>query len=408
MTRREDSIEVSYGWVIVFASLMLHSIGLGAPNILFVALKPIAADLGAARAVPSLAYSLLMIGTGVGGIIMGLWMDRRGVVYPVLFGSTMIGLGALLASQSDGKWGLYLANGLLIGLFGKAAIIAPLVANATRWFDRRRGLAIAIISSGQGVAGAFWPPVIRYFTDLTDWRETYFYYGIFVFATMVPLALLLRSKPKPTAGGPAQTGDGKNDILGMTPNMVHVILCLATIGCCAGMAMPIVHLVSHATDLGFVRARAAELLSVLFATAFFSRIAFGMLADRIGGVRTMLIGSSCQAVMLTAFAFVESHTGLYICAFLFGLGFAGIMPCYPLIIRTLFPVTELGWRIGWQYLFAAIGMAFGGWIGGAIFDATGGYAYAFLTGVGFNIMNLGLIAFIFVNQMRFDGMRQAA
>ncbi len=408
MTRREDSIEVPYGWVIVFASLALHSIGLGAPNILFIALKPIATDLGTLRAVPSFAYSLLMIGTGAGGIVMGLWMDRRGIVYPVLFGSTMIGLGALLASQSDGKWGLYLANGLLIGLFGKAAIIAPLVANATRWFDRRRGLAIAIISSGQGVAGAIWPPVLRYFTDLTDWRETYFYYGIFVFATMVPLALLLRSKPKPVAAAkPNVVGDGI-EILGMSPNMVHVILCLATIGCCAGMAMPIVHLVSHATDLGFVRARAAELLSVLFATAFFSRIAFGMIADRIGGVRTMLIGSSCQAIMLTAFAFVESHTGLYICAFLFGLGFAGIMPCYPLIIRTLFPVTELGWRIGWQYLFAAIGMALGGWLGGAIFDATGSYAYAFLTGVGFNLMNFGLIAFIFVSQMRIGEQRQTA
>lgn len=408
MTRREDSIEVPYGWVIVFASLALHSIGLGAPNILFVALKPIAADLGALRTVPSVAYSLLMIGTGVGGIAMGLWMDKRGVRYPVLFGAVMIGLGALLAGQSEGKWGLYLANGVLIGLFGKAAMIAPLVANATRWFDRRRGLAIAIISSGQGVAGAIWPPVIRYFTEITDWRETYFYYGLFVFATMVPLALLLRSKPKPVAAAQSTEPAGKNAILGMSPNGVHVILCLATVGCCAGMAMPIVHLVSHATDLGFVRARAAELLSVLFATAFFSRIAFGMLADRIGGVRTLLIGSSCQAIMLTAFAVIESHTGLYIAAFLFGLGFAGIMPCYPLIIRTLFPVTELGWRIGWQYLFAAIGMALGGWLGGAIFDATGSYTYAFLTGTGFNLMNLGLIAFIYVSQLRFDGSRQPA
>ena len=407
MTRREDSIEVHYGWVILFASLALHSIGLGAPNILFVALKPIAADLGALRSVPSFAYSLLMIGTGAGGIVMGLWMDKRGIVYPVLFGSVMIGLGALLASQSDGKWNLYLANGLLIGLFGEAAIIAPLIANATRWFDRRRGLAIAIISSGQGVAGAIWPPVLRYFTDLTDWRETYFYYGIFVFATMVPLALLLRSMPKPAAGAPPQAAAGRNEILGMSPNKVHGILCLATIGCCAGMAMPLVHLVSHATDLGFVRARAAELLSVLFAAAFVSRIAFGMLSDRIGGVRTMLIGSGCQAVMLLAFAFIESHSGLYVAAFLFGLGFAGIMPCYPLIIRTLFPVTELGWRIGWQYLFAAIGMAFGGWLGGAIFDTTGSYTNAFLTGVGFNLMNLGLIAFLYMNQIRFGEARQA-
>ena len=327
MTRREDSIEVPYGWVIVFVSLALNSIALGAPNILFVTLKPIAADLETLRAAPSFAYSLLMIGTGIGGVFMGLWMDRQGIIYPVLFGSAMIGLGAVMAGYADGTWGLYLANGVLIGLFGKAAMIAPLVANATRWFDRRRGLAVAIIASGQGVAGAFWPPALRYVSDVTDWRDTYFYYGLFVFATMIPLTLLLRSKPKPAVPAAGGDGAGTSAILGMPPNLVHVILCLATVGCCAGMAMPIVHLVSHATDLGFARARAAELLSVLFATAFVSRILFGMLADRIGGTRTLLLGSSCQVVMLTAFAFVESHTGLYICAFLFGLGFAGIMPC---------------------------------------------------------------------------------
>ncbi len=408
MSQNNDSIEVPYGWVIVFASLALHSIGLGAPNILFIALKPMAADLGSLRSVPSFAYSLLMVGTGVGGIFMGLWMDKRGVVYPVLFGSIMIALGAFLAGQSEGRWGLYVANGVLIGLFGKAAMIAPLVANATRWFDKRRGLAIAIISSGQGVAGGLWPPILRYFTDADGWRETYFYYGIFVLVTMVPLALLLRHKPKGGVTGARHATESKHQVLGLSPNLVHVILCLATIGCCAGMAMPIVHLVSHATDLGFARARAAELLSVLFVTAFFSRLAFGMLADRIGGVKTLIIGSICQAIMLTVFAFVESHTGLYIAAFLFGLGFSGIMPCYPLIIRTLFPVSELGWRMGWQYLFAAIGMALGGWLGGAIFDVTGSYSYAFLTGVGFNLMNLGLISFIYVIQNRNEGAPQAA
>lgn len=409
MTPHKDSVEVPYGWVIVFASLALNSIGQGAPNILFVALKPIAADLGSLRSIPSFAYSLLMVGSGVGGIAMGLWMDRRGVVYPVLFGSTMIGLGAILAGLSDGRWGLYVANGLLIGLLGKSAMIAPLVANATRWFDRRRGLAIAIIASGQGVSGAVWPSTLRYFTDVSGWRDTYVYYGIFVLVTMVPLALLLRHKPKAAPVTAAhQQSERRSLVLGLSPNLVHGILCLATIGCCAGMAMPIVHLVSHATDLGFTRARAAELLSVLFVTAFFSRIGFGMLADRIGSVRTMLIASSCQAVMLLAFAIVESHAVLYVCAFLFGLGFAGIMPCYPLIIRMLFPVTELGWRIGWQYMFSAIGMATGGWLGGAIFDLTGSYKYAFLTGVAFNLMNLGLIGFIYVVQNRGSTAAQTA
>ena len=408
MAQQKDSIEVPYGWVIVVASLALNSISHGAPNILFVALKPIAADLGALRAVPSFAYSLLMIGTGVGGIAMGLWMDKRGIIQPVLFGSIMIGLGAIVASQSEYRWGLYVANGLLIGLLGSAAMIAPLVANATRWFDRRRGLAVAIIASSQGVAGVIWPPVMHYFNELVGWRETYYYFGIFALVTMVPLALLLRHKPVTAPAGRQPFVAAKHQVLGLSPNLVHAILCLATICCCAAMAMPLVHLVSHATDLGFAKARAAELLSYLFGAALFSRIAFGMLVDRIGAVRTLLIGSSCQAVMLLVFSVVASKTGLYIAAVLFGLGFAGIMPCYPLIIRVLFPVTELGWRIGWQYLFAAIGMALGGWLGGAVFDLTASYSYAFLSGAGFNMMNLVLIGLLMVRQNRQGTSHQAA
>ena len=195
MRRHGSSVETRYGWVIVFASLAVHSISLGGPTILFVALKPIAADLDTARAVPSLAYSLLMIGTGIGGIAMGWWMDRRGVMQPVLFGAVMICLGALLASQAEGRWSLFIATGLLMGLLGKAAMIAPLVANVTRWFDRRRGFAVAIITSGQGLAGALWPAVIQYFNDLVGWRGTFLYFSIFAAVTMVPAAFLLRPRP---------------------------------------------------------------------------------------------------------------------------------------------------------------------------------------------------------------------
>lgn len=408
MIRREDSIEVPYGWVVIFASLALHSIALGAPNVLFVALKPIAADLGSLRTVPSFAYSLLMIGAGVGGVAMGLWMDKRGIIQPVLFGAIMIGLGAILAGQSESRWNLYVANGILIGLLGKSAMIAPLVTNATRWFDRRRGLAVAIIASGQGVAGAIWPPILRYLNDSVGWRDTYLYYGVFVLVTMVPLALLLRHKAVVTPADQVRAASAKQNILGLKPNVVQSILCGATVCCCAAMAMPIVHLISHATDIGFAKARAAELLSYLFIAAFFSRIGFGMLVDRIGAFPTLLIGSACQMIMLTVFAVVESHTGLYIAAVMFGLGFAGIMPCYPSIIRVLFPVTELGWRVACQYLFAAIGMALGGWLGGAIFDLTGSYSYAFLTGAGFNFVNLMLVAFLFTRHNRLSPMPQPA
>ena len=395
------SVEVPYGWIVIGASLLLHSVALGAPNILFVTLKPIAADLGSARWVPSMAYSLMMLGAGTGGIAMGWWMDKRGILQPVLFGSVMIALGALVASLSEDRLGLWVANGLLIGLLGKSAMIAPLIANATRWFDRRRGMAIAIIASGQGLSGAIWPPLVRYLNDAVGWRETYLYFSIFALCTMLPLAWLIRPRPPVSPHRPSLHGNHEDGrVLGLPSNLVQGVLWLAVIGCCTAMAMPVVHLVSHGTDLGHPAARAAELLSVLMVTGFFSRIGFGMLADRIGAVPTLLIASASQAVMLVVFSMVESLTGLYIAAALFGLGFAGIMPCYPLILRMWFPVSQIGWRIAAQFLFAALGMALGGWMAGQLFDLTGSYTPAFLFGLAFNVMNFVLIASLYMRSNR--------
>ena len=401
MIQRDSSVEVRHGWTVAFGSLAMHTIGLGAPIVLWVALKPIASEFDWPRAVPSLAYSMMMIGAGAGGVLMGWWMDRRGAFQPVLFGSVMIGIGALVAAQSEGRWSLYVANGLLIGLMGKSAMITPLIANVTYWFDRRRGLAVAVIASGQGLAGTVWPPLFRYLNDAYGWRETYFFYGLLVLCTMVPMAMILRTKPPIAPFGRAREGHTVNGrVLDLPANVVQGMLCLATIGCCAAMAVPIVHLVSHGTDLGYPRARAAELITALFAAAFVSRILYGMLADRIGGMRTLLIGSACQAVMLIAFSMVTSLPGLYISAILFGLGFAGIMPCYPLIIRLLFPARQAGWRIATFYMFAALGMALGGWMGGFIFDISGSYTYAFLAAFGFNVMNFCTIAIIYLRQIR--------
>ena len=403
MRRHGSSVETPYGWVVVFASLAVHSIGLGAPTILFVALKPIAADLDAARAVPSMAYSLLMIGAGIGGIAMGRWMDRYGVMQPVLFGSVMLCLGALLASHAEGRWSLFIATGVLMGLLGKAAMIAPLVANVTRWFDRRRGLAVAIITSGQGLAGAVWPPIVQYFNDLVGWRGTFLYFAVFAAAAMVPTALLLRPRPpivvsdRPAAGAPP---DDERRVLDLPPHVAQIMLWIAVIGCCTAMSVPIVHLVSHVTDQGYTLEQGARVLSVLFVAAFVSRLGFGMLADRIGPVRTLLIGSVSMAAMLLAFAFTTSYTGLFVSALLFGLGFSGVMPCYPLIIRVLFPVSQLGGRIAAQYMFAASGMALGGWLGGVIFDLSGSYSPAFLIAFGFNAMNLVVMSFFHFRHTR--------
>ena len=395
MTTPDKSIETSYGWMIIAVSLTIHTIALAAPTILFVALKPIAAEFDWPRAVPSLAYSLLMIGSGVGGVAMGWWMDKRGVMSPVLFGAVMLVCGALLASQAENRTDLYIANGVLIGLLGKAAMIAPLMANATKWFDRRRGLAVAVLASGQGLSGLLWLPVIGYLSESVGWRQTYLYFAVFGLFTMIPLGFLLGRRP-PEASVSNATAKPvaprkKSRIHNLNPGGMQIVMWIAVIGCCIGMAIPIVHLISHATDLGYSATRGAEMLTLLFTAAFISRIAFGALADRIGPTRTLMIGSFCQASVLLLFAYVQSLTGLYIAALLFGLGFAGIMPCYPLLIRIWFPVQQAGWRIAAQYMFAAGGMAFGGWLAGRLFDETGSYTNAFLVGAAFTAFNLVLV-----------------
>lgn len=391
------SIETTYGWVIVIASLAIHTISEGGPILLFVALKDIAHDMEVPRAVPSFAYSLMMMGTGVGGLLMGWWMDKSGIIRPVLFGGVSIALGCYLISMSDSPTSLYLSNGILLGLFGKSALMAPLVANVTRWFDKRRGLAVSIIASGQGLAGALWPPVAREMTAQFGWRESYWYLSIFMAATILPIALLLRDKKLDgEPAGPVTQSDEKGNLLifGYKPYQVQALLWVAVMGCCIAMAMPIVHLVSHATDLGHDKATAAKMLSTLFFVGFFSRIGFGMLSDKIGAINTLVIGSACQATMLIVFSFVESEMALYAAAALFGFGFAGIMPCYPLILRMWFPVSQLGWRVAAQFLFAALGMAIGGWAGGVVFDLTGSYSQAFLLGASVNLINLIVVSFL--------------
>jgi len=370
--------------------MVMMAVAMGAPYLVIVALKPIAAEFDWPRAVPSLCYAFTLLGAGLGGLLMGRLADRSGMGTPALVGSLSIGIGAWLASRADGALMLYLAHGLFLGFLGNGAFVAPLLANATKWFDRRRGMAVAVVSSGQSLAGAIWPPVLRYLTDSFGWRQAFLIYALVALALLVPLSLLLRPLP-PIVGGGARGEDWDRKTLGWPSEVVLGMLCLAIVGCCVAMAMPMVHLVAHATDLGHPGARAAEMLSLLLASAFVSRILFGALADRIGGLWTLLVGSAGQAAVLASYAFVESFLGLYAISALFGLVFGGIVPAYAIIVRELFPASQAGWRIGAVFLFGTIGMALGGSLGGLIFDLFGSYRTAFLVGVAFNLGNLALI-----------------
>jgi MFS family permease len=394
IVRVQDSVETAYGWVIVVASHLLVATATGASYLIVVSLKPIATEFDWPRSIPSLAYSLIMVGAGVGGIIMGFWSDRRGMGGVSLLGAIMVGAGAIIISDSSNYWSLLITCALLLGLFGSGTVMSPLLTNTTRWFDQRRGLAVSIVASGQALAGAVWPNVFQYGIDAGGWRDTWFWYGVFAICAMLPLCLVVRRRaPTPIVTSRSGLGGAVYDIRS-APKLMLTLLGLAIIGCCVAMAMPAVHLVAMCSDLGFSAVNGARMLSVLLACSFASRIGFGWLSDRIGGLKTILIGSSLQIVMLTCYIWVDDLTSLFVLSGAFGLAYGGIVPAYTLAVRELFLAREAGWRIGVIFLCGTSGMALGGWLGGYIFDLTGHYYYAFVTGVLFNLVNLSIICFL--------------
>lgn len=389
---------------VLAASLLFMLIGTGSIYFIVIALKPIAADFGWPRAVPSIAYALQYAGAGIGGIFMGWCLDRRGMGVPAMVGASMIGLGGILTSYASSPFELYLIYGGMLGFFGRSTLFAPLTANITRWFEHNRSFAVGVVGSGQGLAGMIWPQIFHHMIASVGWRQTALYYGLFALATMLPLAMILRQTP-PVARKPAEQNAPAAPLMKhppMSPRALQLTLSTAAIGCCVAMSLPLAHIVSHVSDLGFDPARGAETLSLMLAcSALASFFGVGFLGSRFGGLRAIFVFSTGQAVLLGALAFVESLPGLYIAAAMFGLGYGGILPCYPVIVRELLPSAEAGRRTGLVLLFAGGGMALGSWLGGAVFDATGTYRTAFLIGVAFNAGNLAIIASLIARTPRF-------
>jgi MFS family permease len=396
------TVETGYAWLVVAASTLMIATAFGSSYLVVVGLKAITADFGWPRQIPSGAYSLALLGAGIGGIVVGLWADRRGMGLPAIVGGVMIGLGAIIAGYADGALVFLGAHFLLIGFAGNGTMFSPLVTNITRWFDRRRGIAVAIVASGQSLAGAVWPPIFRYTIDEYGWRESMIGYGIVAIAILLPLSLIMRRRApvRLMAAGEGERGlmDGKGRILGMNANTVMVVVCGAIIGCCVAMSMPMVHIVAHCSDLGFSAARGAEMLSILLAAAFVSRIAYGWLADRLGGLLTLFIGSTLQLCGLALYTVIDSLYGLYAVSIFYGLGYGGIVPMYAIIVRQVFPESGAGWRMGVIFFFGTMGMALGGYVGGVIYDLTATYTLAFLTGIGFNLVNLALVGYLLLRQ----------
>jgi MFS family permease len=393
------SIETRTSWVVAFTALGIMSIAYGAPFVAVVALKPIAAELGSERSVPALAYSLAWLGAAWGGIAMGRIADRIGVKWTVAFGAVMIGIG-LVVSSGGTTWRLWVGHGLFIGLLGNAGINAPSYIYVSGWFDRRRGTALALISSGQYVAGAIWPPLFERGITLFGWRDMMLVFAAVVVLTVVPVALLILRAPPEATRMELGTGERAGLVLGLPPNLVLGVLAVASFMCCVPMAMPQGHLVALCSDRGIPASHGAMMLSVLLGCAFASRQFWGWLSDRIGGLRTVLCGSLCQIVAMLGFLLVHSEAGLFAVAIFFGLGFSGMIPAYVLAIRELFPAAEAAWRVPTLLLFSGSGMAAGGWLAGLLYDRFGFYGAAFLAGLIFNLANLLLVGALVVRWQR--------
>jgi len=401
-TATAQDIDSHYAWMRLCVALTLMTLGGSGMYSVSVVLPHIQAEFGATRGDASLPYTLAMVGFGFGGILMGRLADRYGVMVPVLIGAVFLGTGFMVAGSAGSLGQFALAQGVLIGFLGTSATFAPLVADSSHWFLRRRGIAIAIVMSGNYFAGALWSPVVQHFIETVGWRQTYLWMGLFCLVTMLPLALMLRRRPP--AAAPIASLAGELPVrqpaaasarpLGLSPTTLQVLLCVAGVSCCVAMSMPQVHIVAYCGDLGFGTARGAEMLSLMLGMGIVSRLVSGWIADHVGGLRTLLLGSVLQGVALMMFLFTDGLTSLYVVAALFGLFQGGIVPSYALIVREYFAPREAGARVGTVLMATLFGMALGGWMSGAIFDWTGSYRAAFLNGIAFNLLNGGIVVFL--------------
>ena len=404
-----------YAWTRLAVTLVLMTIGSGAMYVVAVVLPAVQAEFGVARSDATLPYTLLLVGFGLGGIVMGKAADRFGVMAVVLVGACGLGAGFIAAGMAGSLTTFALIHGVLIGALGSAATFAPLVADTSLWFVRRRGIAVAICASGNYLAGAVWPPIVQHFVERDGWRHTYIGLGVFCLVTMPLIALRMRARPPlaavaavavvAPAPAPASTAATAAPAkapatapsmrpFGLSLNQAQALLCVAGVACCVAMAMPQVHIVAYCGDLGFGAARGAQMLSLMLSCGIVSRLVSGAICDRIGGLRTLLLGSVLQGLALLLFLPFDSLVSLYVISALFGLFQGGIVPSYAIIVREHFPAQEAGARVGTVLMATLFGMALGGWLSGKVFDLTGSYHAAFINGIGWNLLNLSIALFL--------------
>ncbi len=391
-------IDSRYAWSRLLAAAAIGTIGNVGMWSVVVVLPAVQAEFGVDRASASLPYTLTLLGFGFGGVLAGRIADRFGVMLPIICGSIMIGLGYIATGYAQSLLQFAIAHGLLIGLVGTSTMFAPLLADITHWFDRRRGIALAICASGNYMSGTVWPPILQYSIDTYGWRATHIMLGIFCTVTLLLLAPLLRRRPphaNPTATpGAAAVREPSPALLGLSAPGLQMLLIVAGLACCVAMSMPQVHIVAYCADLGFGAQRGAEMLSLMLGFGIVSRLISGWISDKIGGLRTLLLGSTLQGIALLLYIPFDGLASLYVVSALFGLFQGGIVPSYALIVREYFSPKEAGARVGIVLMSTLFGMALGGWLSGVIYDFTGSYQAAFLNGIAWNLLNVSIVVFL--------------
>ena len=397
---KPDAADSAKAWLRLGVAVLLSTVGGVGMWSVVVALPAMQVEFGVARADATLPYMLVMIGFACGGVVMGRLADRFGIAAPLVLGTLSLSLGYLAVGQASSLGQVALAHGLLIG-FGSSATFGPLMADISHWFVRRRGIAVAIAAAGNYLAGVVWPPVVQHFIATDGWRATHTGIGLFLLAAMLPLVFLLRRRIEHHHAAAASAAfEHRQATMPFSPMTLQVLLCIAGVACCVAMSMPQVHIVAYCGDLGYGVARGAEMLSVMLGFGIISRVASGFIADRIGGVRTLLLGSVLQGTALFMYLWFDGLISLYVISALFGLFQGGIVPSYAIIVREYFSPKEAGTRVGLVLMATLLGMALGGWLSGAIFDLTGSYQAAFLNGIGWNLVNVSIMVWLLLRSRR--------
>jgi MFS family permease len=386
-----------YRWVIVAAGGLLGCVAIGGMFSLPVLLQPITRDTGWSVAGVSSAMTIGFLAMAFASMIWGTLSDRIGPLPVVLTGSIVIAASLALASRATSLIEFQLLFGLMVGV-ATAAIFAPMMACVTGWFDTHRSLAVSLVSAGMGMAPMTMSPLVAWLVSSHDWRTTMQILSLVVAAIMIPTALLVR-RPPALAGSAAASGDAglqPEMSLGQAVRSPQFIILLATnFFCCATHSGPIIHTVSYAISCGIPMLAAVSIYSVEGLAGLGGRIAFGLLGDRFGAKRVLVLGLLVQAFGALAYVFVRELAAFYAVAALFGFIYAGVMPLYAVLARENFPLKMMGTVIGGTAMAGSLGMATGPIAGGLIYDTFASYAWLYIGAWG-----MGLGAFLMALSFR--------